>query len=246
MYSNDNPPKQSDYTSAVAKLKEKFDEQQLTAMRAQYSNPGRAITAQELTEGLKYKDIGGANLVYGFLGKLVAEEIGFSVEDRPGGRPGWWRSISTGDGKKEHFTWIMRPEFAEAIRLAGIVNQENDGGHIDAPDVDIVRTSVDSSLEGRKKLVYHLRRERSRGLVETKKASAKSLSCEICGFNSEETYGIPYCEAHHIKPLGDYESTAETKLEDLALVCANCHRIIHSKMPPYEINEVRAMLEKRR
>lgn len=246
MYTNQNPPKLAHYTKAVEELKEQFDEQQLVAIRSQYAKPGRAITAQELTAALNYKDIGGANLVYGFLGKLVAEKVGFSVEDKPNGRPGWCRAIATGDGKKEHFTWIMRRDFAEALRIAGIVDPEDDGALIDAPDIDLNVNTVESSLEGRKKLVVHLRRERSRGLVETKKAAAESLACEICGFDSNETYGVPYCEAHHIKPIGEKEVITETKLEDLVLVCANCHRIIHSKVPPYEIREVREVLERRR
>lgn len=64
-------------------------------------------------------------------------------------------------------------------------------------DVDIT-TSVKG--EGRRRLVSHLVRERDPKIVAAKKNSAKSLACEVCGFDSEDFYGIRYCEVHHLKP----------------------------------------------
>ncbi len=84
----------------------------------------------------------------------------------------------------------------------------------------------------------HLLRERNQSLVAEKKASA-SHDCEICGFNSLRTYGIDYCEVHHLTPLFKLDDESETTLDDLAIVCANCHRIIHLVTKPMEVDDMR-------
>ncbi len=115
----------------------------------------------------------------------------------------------------------------------------------DAPPTLDVDIHPGGGTEGRRRLVYHLQRERNRTVVKAKKKQATSLDCEICGFSFGEVYGSVasgYCEAHHLIPLGEVENTTETRLEDLAILCANCHRVIHLGNPPYELDEVREML----
>ena len=58
--------------------------------------------------------------------------------------------------------------------------------------------------------------------------------CMVCGFNFEKAYGEwgkDWAEVHHLTPM--YE-TKKSKIQtdpkkDLAVVCANCHRMIHRK-----------------
>ena len=53
------------------------------------------------------------------------------------------------------------------------------------------------------------------------------LICEICGcIEPEDPLGESIFEAHHIFPLAAGEER-KTKLGDLALLCANCHRMLH-------------------
>jgi len=101
--------------------------------------------------------------------------------------------------------------------------------------------------EGNRRLVLHIRRERNQSIVKKKKKSAKSLQCEICGFSFHATYGADaadYCEVHHCKPLSEIDESTKTRLCDLAIVCSNCHRVIHIRkapLPPYTLDEVRQM-----
>ena len=88
--------------------------------------------------------------------------------------------------------------------------------------------------EGRRVLRAHYRRERNRTLVKNAKAQFKEthgrLFCEVCQFDFVEKYGAPgegFIEAHHEDPLGETEGETETKVEDLKMVCANCHRMLH-------------------
>ena len=38
--------------------------------------------------------------------------------------------------------------------------------------------------------------------------------------------GAGFAEVHHLRPLAEMDGPVETTLDDLAVVCANCHRMI--------------------
>ncbi|MBU2709384.1 HNH endonuclease [Zooshikella marina] len=96
-------------------------------------------------------------------------------------------------------------------------------------------TSVDDGfLEGRLVVWKHKPRERNQALISaTKDAFVKNnatLHCEVCGFGFEEKYGDRgrgFIEAHHTVPVSDIEPGQKTRIEDIALVCSNCHRMFH-------------------
>ncbi|MEZ4383830.1 MAG: HNH endonuclease [Nannocystaceae bacterium] len=80
----------------------------------------------------------------------------------------------------------------------------------------------------------HVSRERNRALVREKKNSVANLVCEVCGFDFAAVYGDDargFIECHHKLSLASYGDRRTTRLEDLALVCANCHRVLHR--PPH-------------
>jgi hypothetical protein len=94
-----------------------------------------------------------------------------------------------------------------------------------------------SAFEGGVRLAFikHPKREhllQSAKVVEAKKLTNGRLKCEVssCGFDFEAVYGElgrDYAQVHHLKPLGDRTTPSETKLTDLAVVCANCRAMIH-------------------
>lgn len=115
-----------------------------------------------------------------------------------------------------------------------------------APSLDVDIHSLEAS-EGRRRLVLHLQRERNQTVARNKKKQASSLDCEVCGFSFGSTYGgaaAAFCEVHHLLPLSEVEDTTRTRMGDLAILCANCHRVVHLQNPPYTLNQVRMMLGK--
>ena len=115
-------------------------------------------------------------------------------------------------------------------------------------DVDIHKSSS-TAMEGRRRLISHLQRERNPSLVRKKKRQAESLHCEVCGFSFARAYGKlaeTYCEVHHLIPLAEAEQIVTTRLEDLAILCANCHRVVHLRYPPYRLEDVIGMLRYRK
>tara|TARA_R100000789_G_C3012247_1_gene151605 strand:+ start:283 stop:1140 length:858 start_codon:yes stop_codon:yes gene_type:complete len=105
------------------------------------------------------------------------------------------------------------------------------------------------ALEGKEKLIlkFHLNRERSSGIVQKKKANAEELICECCQFNFEAKYGeigSDFIECHHKIPIS--EGQRITKEEDLALVCSNCHRMLHRKNGNgeyYSVDSLKRLIE---
>jgi predicted HNH restriction endonuclease len=98
------------------------------------------------------------------------------------------------------------------------------------------------ALEGEVYSAEAIFRSRNRALIQAKKANS-NYRCEVCQFNFEETYGVigrEYIVAHHLKAIADGPS--KTTLDDIALVCANCHAMIHVKNPPISIEELRKLV----
>jgi hypothetical protein len=86
------------------------------------------------------------------------------------------------------------------------------------------------SMEGDPRLVSHFHRERKSKAIRLKKQQApRPLRCEICEatFHQRYQYSDDLIECHHLSPLGS-AGPRVTNQSDLILVCANCHRIIHS------------------
>jgi predicted HNH restriction endonuclease len=58
--------------------------------------------------------------------------------------------------------------------------------------------------------------------------------CMACDF-------IPQVDAqldvHHLDPIT--EGQRKTRLEDVAVLCANCHRLAHATNPPTPLEELR-------
>lgn len=81
----------------------------------------------------------------------------------------------------------------------------------------------------------HRARERSRALVEAKKekvlARTGTLCCESCRHDFVKLLGglgARCIEAHHLVPVSKLKRKRLTRLDELALVCANCHRLLHA------------------
>jgi predicted HNH restriction endonuclease len=76
-------------------------------------------------------------------------------------------------------------------------------------------------------------RKRNRAIIEAKKLNSDG-TCEVCKFNFSKFYkGISknHLVAHHLYPFALRNKARITRIEDIALVCSNCHFTIHSENP---------------
>jgi predicted HNH restriction endonuclease len=95
----------------------------------------------------------------------------------------------------------------------------------------------DAAFEGRLSLALRRHRAREKWLRRQKIEEAKRLTggrlrCDVpdCEFDFFVVYGEigrDFAHVHRKKPLSDWTRPSKTKLNELAIVCANCHAMIH-------------------
>lgn len=119
------------------------------------------------------------------------------------------------------FKSFFLPNFIDSIAITEALSDEI---AIDLPTLTV--------MEGKQRLITHIVRERNRDIINQKKINASEngcLFCEVCGFSFLTIYGVEFIECHHIEPISNGGERV-TRLEDLALVCPNCHKILHRKI----------------
>ena len=133
----------------------------------------------------------------------------------------------TRGGRYEQVVWN---EFAdERLRLRKVALAIRSNVRISAAQSS---DEDEEAPEGKVLFRLHRTRERNSSLVKRKKAQVLKelghLSCDVCGFNFSDFYGSVgegFIECHHIVPLSQLRPGQRTKLSDLGLVCASCHRM---------------------
>lgn len=144
---------------------------------------------------------------------------------------------------------MFNPSYVLAVIQLWVGQQQADSLSPEAMSLDDVELDADfSAPEGEIKVRSHRQRERSRELVTMAKKAFRiehqRLFCEVCGFDFGETYGEPdFIEAHHRIPLCDLQPGMKTKLSDLAMVCANCHRMLHRGNPWPTVDGLKQKIE---
>ena len=104
-------------------------------------------------------------------------------------------------------------------------------------------TSPEARTEGGEKVFISKRRERDPKLREQALA-LHGYDCMSCGFNFEAFYGEigkGFIEVHHVVPLADAKERRTDPENDLVVLCANCHRMVHrQKGICLSLNEIRS------
>jgi 5-methylcytosine-specific restriction protein A len=77
--------------------------------------------------------------------------------------------------------------------------------------------------------------------------SIHGLSCHVCEFNFSLAFGAVgegFIHVHHLVPISDIGQTYTVDpAKDLVPVCPNCHAMLHKRMPPFSIDELRRLLK---
>lgn len=199
----------------------------------------RLGTALSRGESLTYRN---ANGVYMKMMNFMGLDPQYTTDGRVG---------LTRGNKDEKVVWneySLNPArlsaVVAAIRMA--VDAHVNDQELAGPDeLDIVEAE-----EGRVLTRMHRYRERSRKLVDSVKAIAMKkhgrLACEACGFEFKLAYGLlaeGIIDVHHTKPVHTLIEGDKTKVEDLALLCANCHRVVHSSRQWLSVQQVRELIQ---
>jgi 5-methylcytosine-specific restriction protein A len=152
-------------------------------------------------------------------------------------------SVSSAWGKKYNVMALPSNEVlgGDLVEMVNLYRLATQRGGIDLAegasemDGNNEESSSQSQLEGARRERFHFRIERQRNNRLSKEAKRiHGYECQGCGFSFESVYGIAgrnYIEAHHLTPLhalsgdGPVLTNPET---DFAVLCANCHKMIHA------------------
>lgn len=89
----------------------------------------------------------------------------------------------------------------------------------------------EARTEGGQKVYVSIRYERDPGLRDQALA-LHGTSCMGCSFDFQKSYGAlgdGYAEVHHMVPLAETGIRETDPRTDLAVLCANCHRMVHRR-----------------
>lgn len=101
-------------------------------------------------------------------------------------------------------------------------------------DVDRIQQALtscfadESAIEGTKTEIVQID-SRSRKLRDEAFNAAGGICC-VCGrdfSNVLDGRGVRVLQVHHRKQLASFDEPTLTKVSDLAVVCANCHLLLH-------------------
>jgi putative restriction endonuclease len=209
-------------------------------LECQYNASNRTITPKQLANLVGYKSNGAVNLHYAKIGRYISEalnELPEKWEDRDGYK--WFKVLSTAEPNGPgSWLWKMRPEFAVALEKLGLVTQTE----------RLIPEEIDEKVypEGAVRSINVNAYERSTE-ARNRCISCYGPKCDICKFDFGIVYGeklAGYIHVHHLRPLSEIkgEYTVDP-IKDLRPVCPNCHAVIHSRKPPYSVEEVQLMIE---
>lgn len=159
------------------------------------------------------------------------------------------KGLSRGN-KLEEVVWSEYADDSVALKkvVASIVNLTQVTVAHDAPLIP--EDELIEAREGQLLTRVHRYRERNTAIVKRKKASYLKqhgqLCCEACGFDFQATYGQRgegFIECHHTKPVSELLPGETTKLNELALLCANCHRMVHAARPWWTVEKLKKALD---
>jgi predicted HNH restriction endonuclease len=210
---------------------EGIPEKHADLLRAHYAAPEHTATWKELADAVGYPSGNAVNLQYGTFAKRVALQLGIDSA------PGFWLHVladwAAQPGLHGHTAFRLRPAAVEALRRLGWASTMSLPSLLDTDDY---------ALEGRQSLHLVAHRHREAALRRRRIAQARGespdgkLRCSVpgCGFCFEDVYGREaeeYIQVHHTTWLSNPDRDPRTHLSDLALVCANCHAMLHYLEP---------------
>jgi len=141
------------------------------------------------------------------------------------------------------FRLVLGADLAAVLRLDGERLRKIRQAESDARE----KAKAVEAEEGARYTTEATFRARNRALIEAKKASS-DYRCDVCGMGFEDVYGPigrEHIVAHHKYPIGRRKCASKTTMHDIALVCDNCHAMLHREDPPLSIGALRRRLRAR-
>jgi len=160
------------------------------------------------------------------------------------------RRIERASGKKLKFAPDRYAVVARSLLSTGEITEASaallDALLDGAVEVELPATSFP---EGKRREVNHKTVERS-AKVRAQALRFHGTTCQVCEFSFADGYGelgVGFAEVHHLRPLAAAGgSIMVDPAKDVAVVCANCHRMLHRRTQPLSLAAVRRVVARQR
>lgn len=236
-----NKPTLNQYRDALQAVSP--TEHEIALLSSQYFAPNKTVTSPQLAmlAGIK----GGyptVNSIYGRLGHRLCEKLCIDPDDGSGSeKDRWWSILSVGYSTENGFLWQMHTEVAVALEQLGWIQSQE---QLLPEEINESLAIFEGAVRNIRVNVFERNPQARRRCIEH-----HGKSCCICGFDFAVHYGVStanYIHVHHLRPLSEIAEQYEIDpIRDLRPVCPNCHAVIHLRVPPYTIEEVKDMLCKK-
>lgn len=172
------------------------------------------------------------------------------------------RSPELADAVVAHVAQVMKGVNSSELRKTAdrmialkseIFGQTNAGSALTLVEAEAqppVEAEQIAGKEGRLLTRLHVYKERDRKFAKQvrdhyRHAHGGTLHCEACGCVPVKTYGPAgesSMEAHHKVPIEQLQPDSVTLVQDMAMLCASCHRVVHSQKPCLTVGQVRDLI----
>jgi 5-methylcytosine-specific restriction protein A len=136
----------------------------------------------------------------------------------------------------------VRADLIAMLELYGLLRNRGGMDELEIGPEPAEAATPGGKLEEARRRRLHERVERNPTLARAAK-DFHGYVCQVCNFDFGEAYGSlgkNYIIAHHKTPLAELAAAGPVALspvEDFAVVCANCHAMIHAKGSPTTFDE---------
>lgn len=207
---------------------------------AHYNSPGQKITARQMTALLGWQGQ-WANTVYGKLARKIADHLDWHPPETRDDGTFIVAALVKWSIEDGVLIWTLRSQVADALEQLAWPGLHRDELSADGNTVSIVE---------KKRHIWQLTIERHSRAADFAKKH-RGYRCEACEMKFSEKYGPlgeGFIEAHHLYPLSQIEIGDERRYtdDDFAVLCSNCHRMIHRWHDCSDLKGFKAMLQTRR
>lgn len=153
----------------------------------------------------------------------------------------------------EHGTMISALNAARA--RGGTVFTLSPGQWRALEDFALVEEEITDQVDGAFSVIERKRHRQHQRIERNSSAAAevrrlRGFRCEVCEFAFEDVYGAlgqDFIEVHHKRPLASIDAGVEVEfgLDDFAVLCSNCHRMIHRWPDPTDTEGLARALKSR-
>jgi putative restriction endonuclease len=230
-----NKPTVQQYIEALHAIEPR--EREMAMLRQQYYAPDRSVTASQLAKLIGsqggYQTI---NAGYGRFGHRLCDQL--RLDPDCGAEDRWWSVWSVGYSTSQGFVWQMHPEVATALEHLAWVGPKEQAL---PEEIDERFPISEGAVQNIRLNVFERNPQARRDCI-----AYHGYFCCICGFDFATCYGEVakgHIHVHHLRALSEIRRQYKVDpIADLRPVCANCHAVIHLRVPPYTIEEVKDMI----